>query len=239
MPGLLQRPILRSPGVNEAVKRCLDQPEMAHLAIRWNRAIIRNFARSELCYFYPPDRAADFGGSLALARHRNLLAPLLTNFSAVMVHGAGVIRNDGAALFLAHDEGGKSTVVKNAPAEHILNDDQVILRQEGVPVWAHATPFGTITSGLHQAKLGGVFLLEKAREFALIPIPAREAVEFLWNEHATAWLVLPKRLRVRVFEILCAACRQARTYRMRFPKGQLDWEAIDEALAGQVSGNVN
>ncbi len=74
-------------------------------------------------------------------------------------------------------------------------------------------------------------MLEKARDFDLIPVKAADILQFLWNEHMHLWFVLPKSLRVRAFEILANACRQAQVFRMRFPKDYVDWGAIDAAMS--------
>lgn len=232
--GFLQRwldnPIFRFPEVRVVLQRCLDRPELVHIELAWNRAIIRNFARNEVDLFYPPDRRKDIADPLFVAGYRNLLATLLPNFSAVMIHGAGVVRNGIAAVFLAPDKGGKTTVVERSSGEPILNDDHIILRQKDNVVIAHGTPLGPITSGPQQARIGGFFLLEKASRFDLIPVQAWDILQFLWNAHMHMWYVLPKSLRVRAFEILADACYQAAVYRMRFPKDYVDWDAVDAAM---------
>ncbi len=226
----LDNPIFRSPEVRAVVQRCLDRPELAHIELAWNRVMIRNFARNEFDLFYPPQKRKDFINPLFVAGYRNMLSAFLPSFSAVMIHGAGVIRDGTAAVFLAPDEGGKTSMVKQSSGVPILNDDHIILRQEGSVVMAHGTPLGPITSGPQQARLGGFFLLEKASHFALIPIKPRDVLQFLWNERMHTWYVLPKSIRLRAFEILYAACHQAAVYKIRFPKDYVDWDAIDAVM---------
>jgi hypothetical protein len=226
----LDRPVLNYPEVRKKIEACLENPEMAHIGLRWERAIVSNFSRNELDFFYPPKSRGDFSNSLMIARYRNTLSKFLPTFSAVMLHGAGIIRNDLATLFLAPDEGGKSTAVRLAEGMPVLSDDQVILRrQEGV-VMAHGTPFAPVTGGPIRSRLGSIFLLEKAQRFALSPVSVSEALQFIWNEHIHHWYVMPKRLRVQAFELLADACQQARIYQIRFSKDYLDWEAIDKIL---------
>ncbi len=157
----LDSPLLRSPEIRASVRVCLERPDLAHIGLRWNRALIRNYARNELDLFYPPGERESFAEPLILARFRNSLANFLPGFSAVMIHGAGVIRGGHAALFLAPDEGGKTTVARLSTGEPILNDDHVVLRQEGGVIMAHGTPFGPLTSGPQQARLGGIFYWRK------------------------------------------------------------------------------
>jgi hypothetical protein len=226
----LDKPFLRSPEIRARLRTLLDQPEMAHIDLRWNRVIIRDYVSNQLDLFYSPDKRADFSEPIFIAAYRNLLASFLLNFSAVALHSSGAIRNGTAAVFLAQDEGGKTSVVEQLSEETILNDDHVVLRLDGGIVTVHGSPFGPLTCGPRQVSLGGFFWLEKASKFELIPIHPWDVLQFLWNEHMHQWLVLPKVLRVRAYEILATACRQAVTYRMRFPKDYVDWYAIDKAM---------
>jgi hypothetical protein len=228
----LDSAVFRSPEVRAVLRRCLDRPELVHIELAWNRAVIRNFARNEFDLFYPPEKRQDLVDPLFVAGFRNMIDAFLPNFSAVMVHGAGVVRNSIAPVFLAPDEGGKTSLVRQSTGVSILNDDHVILRKSNSIVMVHGTPLGLITSGPHRARLGGFFLLEKASQFDLIPIKAWDVLQFLWNECAHKWHALPKSTRLQAFEILYGACRQAPTYRMRFPKDYVDWDAIDAAMVG-------
>jgi hypothetical protein len=235
-PGFwLDRPILRSPEVWQKVEACLERPELAHISLRWNRAIIRNYAYNDVDFFYPPEQKVNFASQLIIASHRNMLAAFMPNFSAVMLHGAGIIRNDVAALFFAPDEGGKSSMIRLSAGNPVLNDDQIILRKQNGVVMAHGTPFGPITNGPLQSTLGSIFLLEKSSHFALTPLPLSAAVEFIWNEHAHMWIVMPRSLRIKAFELIADACHQARIYRLQFPKGYIDWNAVDDAISGGSS----
>ena len=161
-----------------------------------------------------------------------MLATFMPNFSAIMLHGAGILRNGIAALFFAPDEGGKSSTIKLAIGMPILNDDQIILRKQNGMVIAHGTPFGTISSGPIQARLGAIFLLQKSSQFALSPLSTADAIEFIWNEHEHLWILMPRTLRIKAFELIADACQQAKIYRMQFPKGYIDWNAIDDVLRG-------
>jgi hypothetical protein len=222
--------ILRSPQVWSKVDACLDRPELAQISLRWYRAVIRNFSRNELDFFYPLEQKDDFSDPFFIAPHRTMLSVFLPNFSAVMLHGAGVIRNGTALLFLAPDEGGKSSTVKLAAGMSVLSDDQIILRKQDDLIIAHGTPFGPLTSGPQHSKLGAIFLLEKASQFALTPVSVSDIVQFIWNDNNHLWFVMPKNLRKQAFELIVDACQQAKVYRMQFPKGFVDWNLIDEAI---------
>ena len=226
----MERKALRSPQVRNAIDACLDQPELAQISLRWNRVITRNFARNELDFFYPAGNKTIVNDSFFIAPHRTMFAVFLPAFSAVMLHGAGIIHNGSAVLFLAPDEGGKSSIINLAMEMPVLNDDHIILRKQGGVIVAHGTPFGSISSGPINSKLHAIFLLEKSPGFALTRLNTSEVVKFIWNENDHQWFGMPKKLRVQAFELIVDACQQAQLYRMQFPKGFVDWNLIGKAI---------
>jgi len=159
-----------------------------------------------------------------------MLAPFFPRFSAVLIHAAGVVRQGRTALFLAHDGGGKTTVVQSAPAGPVLNDDHLVLRGENGSIRAHGTPFGRISSGPVSERLGAIFLLEKGEGFELTPVSGSSAFEFIWNEHRFVWPILPSALRSAAFTLISDACQGVPVFRMRFGKEDVDWDAIDAAV---------
>jgi hypothetical protein len=161
---------------------------------------------------------------------RQLFAAFLPGFSALMVHSSGLIRNGRAALFLAPDEGGKTTVLKRSDGGQLLNDDQIIVRQEGDGFIAHATPLGRLTSGPCQAPLGGLFILEKATDFELVPVEPAGLVKRLWDEHHIYTFMLPKSLKRRSFDLFYDLCHRVPAYKMRFPRDHVDWGAVEAAM---------
>jgi hypothetical protein len=160
----------------------------------------------------------------------NLLVTFLPQFAGLMVHCAGLIRNDRAALFLAPDAGGKSTVLKRATDGFILSDDQVILRKKEKIFIAHATPLGLMTSGPGSAPLGGIFILHKSDHFALEPLSPLELLRAFWQDPGNLSRLLPKNLKLRAFDLFYDICHQVPVYRMSFPKHYVDWDAIDSVM---------
>jgi hypothetical protein len=226
----LKNPVFLSPPVREALRRGLDQPQLTQVALAWNRTLIRNYAHNKFDLFYPSGKKKEFSDPVFIAGFRNLISYALPNFSAVLIHGGGVVRRNRALIFLASDGGGKSTVIRQLASGSVLNDDQLILRRDGDGISVHSTPFGTTGGGPLQAKLGAIFLLEKGSRFELIPVKPREIVQFIWNEHRSFWAILPKSLRLHIFEILIQAGRQAVVFRMRFPRDFVDWDTLDSVL---------
>ncbi len=237
-PGGLASPLLRSQLVRSRLRASLGSPEQLRISLFDDKVIISDFSRCVLDFFYweesggyDVDRQAYIPEYYVAANLRQIFSTFLSSFSALLMHSAGVVRNGTSALFVAPNEGGKSTVVEHAMGESILNDDQIILRQEGNVVVAHGTPFGGLTSGPHGAKLGGIFLLDQARCFELVPLHPADLVQCIWTENQNYTFLLPKSLRARAFETLCNACYQVPGYRMRFPQDHVDWDAIDAAMA--------
>ncbi|MGB6872553.1 MAG: hypothetical protein WBE46_00165 [Dehalococcoidia bacterium] len=219
--------LLRSPMVRARLQACLNQPEQVSLELRHSTVTFFDFARRRLDFFYTPDQGETLANCYV---GPSILAPFLPTFSAAMVHCSGLVRNHAAALFLAPDEGGKTTVVRQSTTGTVLCDDQIILRKEGDVFMTHGTPWGLMTSTSQQTRVGAFFLLEQAKRFELMPIKPVAALDYLWNEHLGYRIFLPRKLRIRAFEILSEVCHQAPVYRMRFPKDYVDWDAIDAAL---------
>ena len=92
-------------------------------------------------------------------------AALLPHFDAMAIHSGGIVRHGRAILFVAPNDGGKTTAVQLSQGCPILHDDQVILRRGGGMVHAHATPFGRLTDGPLSAKLGAFLVLKKSLKF--------------------------------------------------------------------------
>jgi hypothetical protein len=158
-------------------------------------------------------------------------ATFLPLFSATMLHSAGVTLGNKVAIFLAPDEGGKTTVAKQSPlTSTVLCDDQVVLRKEENAFMAYGSPWGMI-SDAHQAKpLGGFFLIEHAENFELIPVKPRLIFDYLWREHEHYRYFLPKHLRLQAFNLLYEVCHVVPCYQMRFPKDYVNWDIIDKAI---------
>ncbi|MBI5303644.1 MAG: hypothetical protein HY868_16025 [Chloroflexi bacterium] len=227
-------PLLRSPLVQHRLWASLNQPEHNRVELRDWAVTLFDFARREVALFHTLEHD-EFLAQCYVGP--SLFAPFLPTFDAMMLHSSAVVVGQVAALFFAPDEGGKTTVARTAPRAAILCDDQNIIRQTGNAFVVHSTPWGLYHDGPRAAPLGGMFFLEKADRFELIPLKRTEAMAHIWNEHASFLAVLPKHLRVRAFDLVCEACRAVPTYRMRFPKDGVDWRAIG-AVMERTASNV-
>jgi hypothetical protein len=230
----LANPVFRSPAVREAIQHCLIEPELFHLSLSWNRLIIRNFAKNEFHFFYHPENKSDMADPMFIARFRNLISMSFVNQFCFLLHGAGAVTKNGAALFLAHDEGGKTTLIKKFAADKILGDDQVVVRLVKNNFYLYGTPFGTMTCGPAKQQLGAIFLIKKSKQFKILHANANNVLRFIWNESFFKTIVLPKTLRTRVFDLLYQLCRQIPGYYIHTPIDSLDFKAINEAMANQM-----
>ncbi len=226
----LDSPVFQCQEVRDALDGMLTHLDQVDVELAWNRCILRDFARCEQYLFYPPERQRDFASPLFVAGYRNLVRTMLPRFSTVLVHAAGVLRRDRVALFLAPDEGGKSTVVRTVPDASVLSDDHLALRLEGEGVVAYATPFGPVTGGPVRAGIGGVFVLEKAGRFELRSIDRNSVLKLLWEDQTHPLAVVPAAFRKSAFEVLHRASREAPAYSMQFTRDWVDWDAIDAAM---------
>jgi hypothetical protein len=223
-------PLVRSPVVRDRLEDCLNHTDQIGLLLHIFSVEIFDYEQHRIDLFYHSDQRWLFEKFPLENGIRRLFTSFLPSFSALMLHSSGVVRSR-AALFFAPHAGGKSTTLRNLKNGTILSDDQNILRKEGGDFLVYSTPWGANHCEPYQAPLGGLFLIEKASRFELIPIHPIEIFEFLWAEHLHVWSLLPKQLRIQAFDLLNEACHQAPCYRMRFPKDYIDWDAIDAVMA--------
>jgi len=229
-PGVLESLISRSSQVSDILRIWLTRSEQAYISLARDVVAIRNFVRAEFDIFYFPEWG-QYGPEIAVASHfRPIFSSFLPIFSALLIHSSGIVRNNVTALFLAPNSGGKTTIVGHAGGEPILNEDQIVLRKEGDKFIAHGTPLAFGTSGPCQARVGGLFVLDKAEHFKLMPLAPADLVQVLWTEHINYTFFLPKHLKIRAFNLLYDICHQAPCYRMSFPRDCVDWDAIDAAM---------
>jgi hypothetical protein len=233
----LESPLLRVPAVRAMILDCIHQPGEVKIFCDRNLVVFHDFIRKELSMFYT-EKLGGFSEEhqkylpehFVSANLLHIFSSFLPTFSALLFHSAGVIRKGKAAIFLAPDGGGKTTVVNHATDTPILSDDQVIFRKEDDTVVAHGTPLGAMSSGPCKAGLGGLFLLKKASRFELTPLKPTELVQYLWAEHRNYMFSFPKRLKTEFFRILSDVCYSAPAFRMHFSKDHVDWDAIDFAM---------
>ncbi|MBW2283357.1 MAG: hypothetical protein JRF65_02020 [Deltaproteobacteria bacterium] len=218
---------------------CFRFPELAHsLTPQENENACVSFEISNTCIF-----SFDFSNATShliyspeaeriayLQFMAVFFAPLFSRFSSALVHSSSFLCNGSVGLFLAPDEGGKTTTVASAPKGSVLSDDQNLLRLEQDGYNVYGTPWGLTSNARAKGKLGAFFILEKAQQFRLDPAGPREALQYLWGEHASYRCALPMQLRKKAFDLVYGACHAAPVYRLMVPKDEMDWDAIKNAM---------
>jgi hypothetical protein len=232
-PDVLDHPLLRAPIVRTRLHVALNESKKVLAMDRAGGLMIWTVDEDVMDFYYFLD-LADPREERVVRNYQHMFTAFLLDYLALPVHSAGLILDGRAALFLAPDEGGKTTVLQLAKDGYLLSDDQVIVKREGEGIIAHATPFGKLTSGPGQAPLGGLFVLEKACRFDLAPLKPAELVKILWDEHLSYTSILPRPLKLRAFNLLYDMCHRVPVYRLSFPRDHMDWEAIDIAMAGEA-----
>ncbi len=226
----LKNPILRSMQIREALSDCYENPDQVYIEMAWNRIIIQNFSKKVFYYFYPACSKYKFSSPLFVAGLRNLLNVVFPSFCGILIHSSGMKIGNQGALFLAPDEGGKTTIVKKHAREIILSDDQIILSCKSGNYYMSSTPFGTMTCGPRCTKIGGIFLLKKSRNTSIRPIDSNAVLKFIWNEHFSQIIKYPKPLRINLFNMLYQICHKTPTYQLFFPKSGIDSEILNEVM---------
>jgi len=224
----LDNPILSYPLVRDRLRECLRHIDFISLEINSLSLSIFDFAHNRVDTFYTYELKKMLEDS-----HVSWLvfAQFLSSFSAAMIHSSAVVINNVTALFLAPGSGGKTTVSKLSTGYPVLCDDQVIIRKEGKGFKAHSTPWGMLIDNSLNASLGGFFLLEQAEQFELIPLKPVYILNYFWNEHFAYRFYLPKSVKSQHFQFLYDIACSVPTYRLRFPRNYIDWNAIEKAIS--------
>jgi hypothetical protein len=220
--------LLRMPKVQMRLGQVRDHLEWLTVEIHHGAVTLLDFKENRADMFFTREFTKELGDhGIGPA----MLAPFLPNFAACLLHASAVVRDGRATVFLAPDEGGKTTAARLAPGGTILSDDQVLVRRFPDGFRVYGTPWGLHIHGKIKAPCSGIFLLEKARNFSLARLKAREVVAHIWDEVENFLAILPKPLKKKAFTLVCELAAQVPAWRMAFPKDHIDWKAIDEALS--------
>ena len=189
--------------------------------------VMLDFKTHRMDMFFTPSAARKASDRIATSA---LLAPFLPGFDACMLHASAVVRGGRSALFLAPDEGGKTTAARLSPSGIILGDDQVIVRRYGNKFRVSGTPWGLHINARDAYPLGGLFLLKKAAQFNLERLSIHELIPEIWKEINAPLSILPKTLRKKAFSLVCDMADAAPVWRMSFPINAIDWAAVEKAM---------
>ena len=238
-PDRFKSPMLRSPKIRAKLRNCLESPNNMDIHLYQNWVVVHDFEQVQIDlyqYIENTPKLTKYPSEVYIFdSFPRMFATFLPLFSAILIHCSGVIRNEKAAIFLASGGGGKTTVAELSYNTPVLSDDLIVLRKDDGIVGAHATPLAEKTTGPCQAKIGGLFMLEKATHFELIPLKKPDMVQCLWGSHYNYTNLPTKYLKKRIFDLFYNLCYQASVYLMRFPKDYVDWDAIDDAMEAKIA----
>lgn len=224
-------PLLHSRQVQACLNASRNHTDRLFLEIFPEAISIIDFKCNRADFFYTPGSDPGFEKRLIGPA---MLAPFLSYFNACLLHASAIVRRGRTAVFLAADEGGKTTAVCLSPGGAILGDDQVLVRRFGKGFQVCGTPWGMHVDSKLQAPMAGLFLLEKAPRFSLASLTTHELVPHIWEEIKNSLSILPKPLKKKAFAIVCEIAASVPVWRMSFPKDHVDWKAIDQAMEIKV-----
>jgi len=216
-------PILRFPIIRDQLNDCKNRINEITLEIKHSYLSIFDFSHNKIDCFYTNELKSVLKNS---RMGSFVFAQFLPNFSATMIHSSAVIIENKAAVFLAPDEGGKTTAAELASGFPILCDDQNVIRKQGNKFITHSTPWGLHIDNSIKASVGAFFLLEKGKNFKLTLLKPKDLLYYFWNEHLAYYLYLPKYLKSKHFNFLFNLSNQVPVYKLQFSKDYIDWDAI-------------
>ena len=222
--------LLAAPQVRKRLEQAGNHLQWLTIEIHQGAVTILDFKENRADMFFCREFADELGDhGIGPA----MLAPFLADFDACLLHASAVVRKGRTTVFLAPDEGGKTTAARLAPEGGIiLSDDRVLVRRVAEEFRVYGTPWGLHMDGKLQAPLAGLFLLKKARNFSLVPLTTRALVSYLWEEFENISAILPGPLKKKAFDLVCAMAAQIPIWKMSFSKDYIDWDALDKKLTG-------
>jgi len=226
---LTVNPLPGSPRIKALLHHAREHAERYAVEANAQAVTILDFKKKRADIYISPEFAPE-----AASRRIGpaMLAPFLPGFEACLLHASAVVRGGRTAVFLAPDEGGKTTAALLSPEGAILSDDQVLVRRFPEGFRVAGTPWGLHFDAKLQAPLSGFYLLEKGRDFSLTPLSARALVPYIWEEARDSLSILPTAQKKKAFTLICAMAASVQAWKLSFAKGYIDWQAIDETLTG-------
>jgi hypothetical protein len=222
-------PLLHSTKVKAALRDAMAHPEALQVELRPASITVTNLARRRMDVFYQGDHPAFADDTRHL--DSGILLPFLPMYDATLLHSSGVVCGGTAGLFLAPDDGGKTTVAGLIhPDDAVMSDDQNLVRKLGGRFYAFGLPWCRVLGSTGHHPLGGLFFLEKASAFDLIPLAPFDALERIALDPQNAYGPLPPAHRTHAVSLRLELVRQVPAYRLRFSRDDVDWDAVAAAM---------
>ncbi|MCD4702628.1 MAG: hypothetical protein K8S24_12310 [Candidatus Aegiribacteria sp.] len=209
--------------VRKLLEDCSGHGDRVTLEIRDQSLIVTDFLRHRMDAFYS-------GGNIKTVSKGRvdplIFSPFLHDMNTLIVHSSCVSLNGRAAVFMAMDEGDKTTVAGLCDGGKVLADDRVLFRKTEEQWLAYGTPWTTFPPDPGHSVPAAFFLLEKADEFSLKKLGSLELVSFLWGEHHGARFHIPRIYHTKMLDLYRDLSTSAPVYLMRFQKDYIDLDAI-------------
>lgn len=210
------------------LNNCSEYVESVILELRRNSVVVTDYIKHR--------RDAYFTKESEHSLMQSRISPIqfsvfLHDFDSLMIHSSCVSFNGKAAVFLAMDEGGKTTAASLCEGGRVLSDDQNLFRKQTDGSWlAFGTPWTTFPPDPGSTVPAAFFLLEKADEFSLQKLEPLKLFSFLWDEHSSSRFIVPKVYQTKLFDLYRSLSSSAPAYLMKFPRDYIDQEAILKCL---------
>ena len=154
-----------------------------------------------------------------------LLARILADREACILHSSGLVLDSGGYLFAGHSDAGKSTLTTMLKDRaEILSDDRIIVRrwQDGFRIhgtWSHGDVPDVSPAS---APLKAIMFLVQAKENRLIPMENRREI----NRRLLACLIKPFVTAdwwEKMLTLVAQIGREVPCYELRFDKSGIEW----------------
>ena len=220
--------VLSFPSLHRLLEKCKKHSALIQIELRKQFAVIYDFKNHRIDVFQTSEHFASVAGG---RMGPGSFACFLQDFGATLLHSSCVDYSGRAAVFLAMDEGGKTTAARLCDKGTVVADDQTLFKKDGKGRWlAYGTPWTTFTPHPAPTVPCAIFLLEKAESFSLNPLGSLELLASLWNEHSTLSYILPSNKREAMFDIYSNLATSVPAYLLKFSKDYIDQEAILKCL---------
>jgi len=148
----------------------------------------------------------------------------------IILHGSGLIKDKQAYIFLAMDNGGKTTLIKRNRNHRIINDDQIFYSIKNHQVFAYATPFGRLSDGPGSAPVAAFFYINKSKRFSIKKRNYKGLINSFWMDNYETFASLPKDLKKKAFKLISDISMSVPIFELHADHGNIDWDQVDKVL---------
>ncbi|MFH1849542.1 MAG: hypothetical protein ABH879_05125 [archaeon] len=162
---------------------------------------------------------------------RVLYSYLCLQNNCVLIHGASVVRNEKGYVFFGPSGSGKTTVCELSKDDCVLNDDIVIIGQEGKEHYVYGNPFwgemGNISPNVNQkSRIRGMFRLIQSEENRIEQVSPGMGAVLLAS--SVSFCGKSREKYAKILDYLNDLAKSVPIHNMRFKKDASFWGCIDE-----------